>query len=466
MSASAEAGTPPLSGGPGLGAGGAAIMTPLRPAITRTMLTLFVIGDVLGAGIYALVGTVAGEVGGAIWAGFLAAGVLAAFTAVAYAELVTKYPQAAGAALYVHRAWKQPFFTFIVAFAVMCSGVTSAATLATAFGGDYLKEFVDLPKVLVGIAFVSVLAAINFRGIKESVTINMGLTLIELSGLLLVVIIGLGFIFDGGGDTGRIFDFKEGDAVPLAILGGASVAFFALIGFEDSVNVAEETQEPSRAYPVALFTGLAIAGAVYLLVTVIASMAVPTGDLVSSDGPLLEVVQLGPLSIDTKVFSAIALFALTNGALINLIMASRLVYGMAQQGIVPRQLGRVHEARRTPWIAILFTSALAIALIIVGDLATLAKTTVLLLLFVFVCVNIAVIYLRRDRVEHQHYHAPTLLPVVGAGCCVALIIQKLIEETDTFAYAAGLIGLGIALWLVARVLTGPAQPIDPDKLLD
>ena len=221
----------------------------LNPTITRTMLTVFVIGDVLGAGIYALVGEVGGEVGGAIWTSFLLAGVLALFTAASYAELVTKYPQAAGAALYVHRAFRSDFFTFVVAFAVMASGVTSAATLATAFGGDYLSEFVDLPTILVGLAFIGVISLINFRGIKESVGINLGLTSIELGGLLLVVAIGAAYLLDGGGDPGRALEFKSGETVPLAILGGASLAFFALIGFEDSVNVAEETRDPSRVLP-------------------------------------------------------------------------------------------------------------------------------------------------------------------------------------------------------------------------
>src|SRR5215210_8095559 len=267
--------------------------TPLRPAITRTMLTVFVIGDVLGAGIYALVGEVAGKVGGAVWTSFLAAGILAAFTATAYAELVTKYPQAAGAALYAHKAFKRPFVTFLVAFAVMCSGVASAATLATAFGGDYLAEFVTVPKMVVAAVFIGALAFVNFRGIKESVTLNLGLTAVELTGLLLVTAIGLAFLIDGGGDPGRALDFKAGEAVPLAMLSGASLAFFALIGFEDSVNVAEETQEPSRIFPPALFGGLAIALGIYICVTVIAGMAVPVDRLSESDGPLLEVVQLG-----------------------------------------------------------------------------------------------------------------------------------------------------------------------------
>jgi amino acid transporter len=422
----------------------------LQPTITARMLTVFVIGDVLGAGIYALVGEVGGEVGGAIWAAFLLAGVLALFTAASYSELVTKYPRAAGAALYVNRAWKSEFFTFVVAFAVMCSGVTSAATLATAFGGDYLSEFVDLPTVLVGLVFVAVISLINFRGIKESVSLNLGLTTIELGGLLLVVAIGAAFLFDGGGDPGRALEFKEGEAVPIAILAGASLAFFALIGFEDSVNVAEETRDPSRVFPRALFIGLGIAGVVYMLVTVIASMAVPTDQLVDSSGPLLEVVDQGPLAMSTKVFSAIALFALTNGALINLIMASRLVYGMSREGIVPPALGRVHERRRTPYIAIAFTATIAAILVTVGDLETLADTTVLLLLFVFVCVNTAVLVLRREPVDHEHFRAPTALPVLGAIACVALIVQKAFDETVTFAYAGGLIALGIVLWAITR----------------
>ena len=458
--------SPQLGGGPGFGAGSSQVVSPLKPAITRTMLIVFVIGDVLGAGIYALVGEVGGEVGGAIWTAFLLALVLAVFTAGAYAELVTKYPQAAGAALYVNRAFRKPFFTFMVAFAVMCSGITSAATLATAFGGEYLSEFVDLPKLLVGFVFITIVALVNFRGISESVKLNLGLTAIELLGLLLVVAIGLAFLLDGGGEPSRAFEFKDGEAVPLAILGGASLAFFALIGFEDSVNVAEETKEPSKIYPRALFGGLAVAGVIYLLVTVIASMVVPTGTLTDSDGPLLEVVDQGPLGVSTKVFAAIALFALTNGALINMIMASRLVYGMAAQGIVPPTLGRVHSARQTPWVAIIFTTILAFVLIAVGDLESLAKTTVLLLLTVFVCVNVSVLVLRRDRVDHDHYRTPTFVPILGALICLVLIVQKIVDDAGQLVLAGGLLVLGAVLYLIARATAGPAKPIDPASLSD
>ena len=171
----------------------------LRRAISGRMLLFFIIGDVLGAGIYALVGEVGGRIGGAIWVAFAVALLLALFTAFAYAELVTKYPQAAGAALYVNKAFRRPFVTFLVAFAVMCSGLASAATLARAFGGDYLSEFVSLPTALVGLGFIAVMTLVNFRGIAESVKLNVGLTMIELVGLLLVVLIGAAALLERRG---------------------------------------------------------------------------------------------------------------------------------------------------------------------------------------------------------------------------------------------------------------------------
>jgi amino acid transporter len=152
--------------------------------------------------------------------------------------------------------------------------------------------------------------------------------------------------------------------------------------------------------------------------------------------------------------------------LINMIMASRLIYGMAQQGIVPRGMGRVHGERRTPWVAIVFVAALAMLLLSLGDLESLADTTVLLLLLVFVCVNAAVLVLRRDPVGHDHWRAPTVLPLLGAAACLGLIVQKAFEDAVIFAYAGGLLALGVALWALNRALAGPAEPIDPDRLVD
>jgi amino acid transporter len=415
------------------------------------MLIFFVLGDILGAGIYALVGEVGAETGGAIWAPFLLALFLAVFTAFSYAELVTKYPRAAGAALYVNRAFRMPFLTFVVAFAVLASGLASAATIGRAFGGQYLSAFVAWPTVAVGLGFLAVIAAINLRGIRESMRFNFALTLIEVAGLLLVVVIGVTALTDGFGDPSRVLEFDRDTSVFMAILGGAGIAFFALIGFEDSVNLAEEARRPRVDYRWALFGGLMAAGAIYLAVTLVASMVVPVDRLASSSAPLLEVTSVGPLAVPDRLFSAIALFALANGALINLIMASRLMYGMAEQGVVPGVLGRVLPKRGTPWVAIVFTTALAAGLLVTGDLGDLAETTVLLLLAVFAIVNVAVLVLRRDPVDFKHFRSPTAMPVIGFIVSIGLMTTK---DGEVFLRAGILIGVGALLWVVTRLIQG------------
>ena len=419
--------------------------SPLSRSITPKLLLLFIVGDILGGGIYALVGEVGAETGGAIWTAFILALVMAAFTAGSYAELVAKYPHAGGAALYVHRAFGNRFISFLVAFAVIMSGITSASALARGFGGDYLGEFIDIKVVIGALLLLAAITLVNLRGIAESVKLNVGFTVVEIGGLLLIVLIAVVAIFQGDADTGRAFEFKEGSSVLAAALAGSALAFYALVGFEDSVNVAEEATDPVRTYPKVLFAGLAIAGVLYFLVTVAASAVVPTGDLANSSGPLLEVVKQGPLGIPEKVFSAIGLLALANGALINMIMASRLLYGMAREDVVPRQLGSVWKTRRTPWVAILFTAGIAVGLITTADLEKLAEVTVALLVIVFMIVNASVLYLRRDRVDHDHFQVPSVFPVLGVGVSIALLTQI---EGEAFMRAGILVGIGVVLWLI------------------
>ncbi len=435
--------------------------TRLARRIGGPLLLLFIVGDMLGGGIYALVGEVGNEVGGAIWASFLAAFLLATLTAFAYAELVSKYPRAAGAALYVNKAYRRPFLTFMVAFAVMASGITSAAALARAFSGDPLAEFVSVPVIPVAILFMVVIGAINLRGISESMTLNALFTLIEILGLLLIVVIGIAAFGDGTAEPSRNLEFKEGTSVFFAVLSGAGLAFYALIGFEDSVNVAEEVKRPSVTYPKALFTALAIAGMIYLAVTFMASAVVPTGDLGRSSAPLLEVVKQGPLGIPSKLFAVITLFALANGALINMIMASRLVYGMSEQGIVPKAFGHVLSGRRTPWTAILFTTILAMILVSTGELGSLADTTVMLLLAVFAIVNVSVLVLRGDEVDHEHFRAPTVLPALGAIVSIALIVDN---EAEIFLRACLLLLLGVAIWGINYLLGHRAGELEAEAL--
>ncbi len=425
---------------------------PLRRVIGPKLLVFFVIGDILGTGIYALTGAVAGEVGGAAWMAFGLAFIVAMFTATSYVELVGKYPRAAGAALYTQRAFGIHFLTFMVAFAVMCSGLTSAAAASRAFAGDYLQEFVSLPALAVAIAFLVVLGLINFRGVAESVRLNVVLTTIELSGLVLIIVIGAIALARGMGDAGNAFRFQpEGTPVSL-VISGAALAFFALVGFEDSVNMAEETTDPTRTFPRALFTGIAITGVVYMLVAFVATALVPLETLARSTGPLLEVVRVGAAWFPLAVFSFIALFAVSNSALINMMMASRLVYGMAREGIIPGALGLVHPLRQTPWVAIVFTSVLAIGLASYGGVENLGGTTALLLLCVFALVNAAVLVLRRHKVEHEHYRAPTIFPVLGVVSCAYLASPWSGRDVQQYRIAGVLLAIGLVLWAVNRVV--------------
>lgn len=441
---------------------------PLKRAISRNMLLLFVIGDVVGGGIYTLVGKIGGEVGGLVWLPMGVALLLALLTATAYAELVTKYPQAAGAALYVNKAFRRPFFTFMIAFAVMCSGIASATTLARGVAGTYLPQLIDgidtdAAVKLIGVGFLFIVAAINFRGISESVKVNVVLTIIELGGLLLIIVVGLAALLDGTGSIDNAFTTRGEDVSLLpATLTATALAFYALIGFEDSVNVAEEAKDPRRDYPRALFGGIAVAGVVYLVIGVLAPAVLPTDKLLSTDdvdNPLIEMAQLGPLAIPVKVFAVIGILALANGALINMIMASRLTYGMSRQGIIPRIFSRVHAGRQTPLTAIVFTTILGVVLLVVTkDLTDLSNTTTSLLLLVFFFVNISVLVLRRDRVGHDHYVAPSVLPAIGALVSIGLLIYRIVNDTSQIVFAVGLLALGAVFWVISHVVKRQEQP--------
>ena len=444
----------------------------LNRVIGPKLLLLFIVGDILGTGVYALTGSVAGEVGGAAWAPFLVAFVVATITAFSYLELVTRYPQAAGAALYTHKAFGVHFVTFLVAFTVMCSGITSASTASNAFAG-FLNDGFDLGFevggagiLITALAFMALVAAVNFRGVGESVKANVVLTLVELSGLLMIIFIGLFAVTQGNADFSRVvvFDSPSDKSTFFAITAATSLAFFAMVGFEDSVNMAEECTDPVRDFPKMMLTGLGVTGVIYLLVSITAVALVPVGDLTDPDKgqALTQVVAAGApdFPFDT-IFPFIGMFAVANSALINMLMASRLLYGMANQDVLPRVLGKVHRSRRTPWVSILFTTAISFALITyvvrasassdgASSVALLGGTTALLLLCVFTIVNIALIVIRRRPAdqEHPHFTAPTVLPYVGAVTCAFLAgpWARSDEQQEQYVIAGFLLAAGIVLW--------------------
>ena len=315
------------------------------------MAVLSILSDVLGAGVYALMGVLAGKVGGALWVPLLVALLLAMLAAGSYAELVTKYPRAGGAAVFAERAFRKPMLSFLVGFSMLAAGLISAAGLSLALTGNYLSTFINV-------------SLLNARGIKESLRINVGMTLIELTGLVIVMV------------------------------AGAVIAHYAFVGFETSANVAEEMQNPGRSDAPALFGSLLVAGLVYVGVGLAADMAMPPAELAAS-----------------------------TGALLTMSMTSRLTHGMADEGLLPSVLARVLPERQTPWVAILVTTLAAMALTVMGDLFTLAETVVLLL-FVFISANAAVIVLRREPVAHEHFRVWTAMPYLGIASCLLLMAQQ------------------------------------------
>jgi amino acid transporter len=248
----------------------------LRRAISGKLLFLFIVGDTLGAGIYALVGEMAAEAGGVIWLPLAVSLVLALLTAASYAELVTKYPRAGGAAVFAHRAYRSDLVSFVVGFCMLAAGLVSVAGLALAFTGEYLTSFLDVPPVPAALVFLTAIAALNLRGIRESLGANVVMTVVELSGLLIVIALGALVVAGGRGDPGRVLELPPGATAAAAVLGAALLAFYSFVGFETSANVAEETVDPSRNYPRALFGALLTTGVVYVLVGLAVAAAVPT----------------------------------------------------------------------------------------------------------------------------------------------------------------------------------------------
>jgi APA family basic amino acid/polyamine antiporter len=420
----------------------------LKQGVTGPLLFLFILGDVLGAGIYALMGVLAGQVGGALWAPLVLALLLALLTAGSYAELVTKYPKAGGAAIFAERAFKIPIVSFLVGFSMLAAGVVSAAGLALAFAGDYLGTFIDVPPVPAAIVFLALVGCLNARGISESVKSNVVMTVIEVGGLVIVIVVVALMMGGGGGDVSRIGQFPAGSTPIAATFGAAIVAYYSFVGFETSANIAEEVRSPSRVYPKALFGALVTAGVVYVLVGLASAIALPADKLEKSSGPLLSVVSASGVAIPDWVFSLIALVAVANGALLTMIMASRVSFGMAEQGLLPSVLGKVLPKRKTPWVAIVTTTVVAMILTTIGDLATLAATVVLLLLFVFISVNVAVLVLRRDRVEHDHFTVWTFVPVLGVASCIVLFTQ---QSGEVWLFGGVLLALGAILYAVTRL---------------
>jgi amino acid transporter len=445
----------------------------LRRSITGRQLFFYTLGDVLGSGIYVLIGLVAAAVGGAFWIAFAVGVSVAAITGMAYAELVTKYPRAAGAALYVQKAFGNMPLTFLITVCFLSSSFAAAGSLATGFSQYFAEVWAGPPALLVTIGFVLVLSIVNFIGITESVVINTLMAFVEILGLVVVMAIAVIHIGRGDADFGVLGDFTASGSPVLAILAGVSLSFFAMTGFENTANVAEETIEPHRVFPRALIGGMITAGVIYVLVSMSAALTVDTGKLAKSDAALLEVVKSGilPYSSDAMItiFSVIAMIAITNTTLVAIVTQPRILYGMANEDVVPGVFSKIHASRRSPWVGLLFSAVVVIALLVIGSLLTeagagldlvarLATVTVVFLLFIYALVIVSALKLRGQDEDENTFHANTALLFVGLVGNLAILVWTVYDDPASLLWCAGLVGLGVVLYVVEKVFGSRSRP--------
>ena len=448
--------------------------TDSQPTLQQTIggwqVMFYGLGSMLGAGIYALIGRAADSLGNAVWLAFLTAMIAAMLTGLSYACVGSRYAKAGGAAYVTQKGLRKPLLSYVVGLAVMMSGLTSMATGSQAIAEQLEKAFgfaLDIKLVAIGIVFL--VECVIYRGLRESMWLNILCTVVEASGLLFIIAVGVRYwgsvnYLETAGDT---VAGGPGSGITLALgMQGGVLAFYSFIGFEDILNVSEEVKNPRRNVPFGLIGAMILATLIYMAVAITAVSVVPWRELAASKTPLMDVAHkaapwLGGID---RLYLGITIFAIGNTALLNYIMGSRLLYGMSRQGLLPAILGRVHPKRHTPHIAVFVLFGIVAMLILSGGVKQLAESTVLLLLSVFTVVNIALLVLKRRPDEPRGgFEPPMIVPLLGALTCASLIyarIHSAITSADPNQKTAPLIAGGIvAISLVLYAVLKPKNPV-------
>lgn len=396
----------------------------LKRSLSLPLITFFGLGDIIGAGIYVLIGKVAGYAGMYAPVSFFMAAVIALFTGFSYAELSSRYPRSSGEAFFTQEAMNRRLFSSAVGWAVVLTGVVSAATIANGFVG-YLHLFVSIPDWLAIMMLVLVLGSLAAWGIIESVIAAALITLVELGGLLLVLWVAGGSLAELPERLPELVPPVSG-TVWIGIATGSVLAFFAFIGFEDMVNVAEEVKNPSRNMPIAILLAIGISTVLYLLISLVAVLSLPLEELAGSRAPLAAIVQKSG-GYQPTLIGLISIFAIVNGALIQIIMASRVIYGMVEQGGAPAIFAVINPKTRTPLRSTALVTVIVLTLALWLPLETLARTTSFVILIIFTIVNLSLFIIKR-RIPRQAGAAcyPVWVPVVGVVLCGSLVIFQTI----------------------------------------
>lgn len=419
----------------------------LTRSLSLTQLIFYGVGTIVGAGIYTIIGSAAGLAGTALWVSMLCAGAAAFLTALSYAELVAMLPKAGAEYQFLKAAFpKAPLVSFLAGFLIALNAAATSATVSLAFAG-YLKVFLELPAPLTAFALLSFCTAINIVGLRQSTWVSIGMIVIEVGGLLLMIV--MGFL---KGDAGAAITLPTFGDAP-GIFTATALVFFVYIGFEDVANLSEEAKNPRRDVPRALLWSVAITSLLYLLVVWAVFAVMDPGQLAQSDSPLTTAGRaVAPWLGQTLAVTA--MFATASTALISLVSISRLLFGMARDGEMPRALAKTMSRRKTPWVAALALYAGACVLLPLGEVRIIASVSALAILVVFVGVHTAVIALRfkspgRERPFRTPLHVGRLplLPPLGIAISLALMTQF---EPVVYAVTGGAVVFGMAVYWISR----------------
>ena len=391
----------------------------LHRTVNGPQLILYGVGTMLGAGIYALIGEVAGAAGQLAPAAFVVAAIIAGLTAASFAEFSSRYPRSAGEAVYVAEGFGSPSLAMIVGFLIVASGIVSSGVMFRGFIG-YAEAFVSMPPWIGFVILTILVGGLAAWGIAQSLIAVVAITLAETAVLIFIIVLGLGanaapppVPVSGGEISG--------------VIAGAVLAFYAFIGFEDMVNISEEVKEPRTTMPKAIFIAFAVTAAIYFLVALVAVRTTPVDALAASAEPMtLIFAQLSDLP--SWWVNVIAMVAVINGALVQIVMASRVLYGLARHDMAPAWFGHVNAKTRTPVQSTIVVAAIVFIAATLLPLGTLAQATSFFLLVVFALVNLALIRVkRRGKGKSQHYEAPAIIPWLGAISAAGFAVFSLIE---------------------------------------
>ncbi len=428
--------------------------TVLRPHLDRSVslleATVYGLGIILGAGIYALIGEAAGTAGNTVWISFVVAASIASLTALSYCELSSLFPKSAAEYTYVKNAFRSSILGFMMGWVSLFAAMVSISAVSLGFAG-YFVELANAPIPLVAVSVIAVLSIVNFLGIRESAKLNILLTAVSVIGLVLIVFMGLPFF----GSVDYFSSTQPG--LPLGfylnnIAVAAALIFFAYIGFEDIANISEETLDATKAVPKAILLALVISTVLYVLVSISAISIVPWQELSESTAPISLVAGkvLGPLG--SGIFAVIALFATASTILIILVAVSRLLYGISADHSLPEAISRVHSKTKTPFVSIAITSVVAMLFVLVGGLKNVAFITNFGVFTMFAMVNLAVIVLRyTGPLKKRPFRLRGnigKIPIVSALGFLSSVFMLSRIEADSALIASGFMLLGIPLYMV------------------